>query len=235
MVAYLMLKKSQKIIIIWTLLLIPVSVEANYSNGVISMLYGQYNLAVKEFTTAAKAGHVEATYSLGYMYENSVGIAKDYDKALYWYRKAAALGDVKSQYIIGNMYNRGRGVAIDYVRAVKWYRTAAENGYAWAQYFLGLKLENGEGITRDQIGAAVWYERAANQEHARAQYNLANMYFEGRGVGLDYKKAYHWALMSDAYAHNAGKGLMAKIAEKLSEDEIIILKKAGQLWIKRHR
>ena len=213
----------------------PFPAYANYSNGVIAMMFGQSDYAVSEFKKAAAEGHIEATYSLGYMYENEVGIAKDYNLAMMWYKKAAALGDVKSQYIIGNMYNRGRGVTINYVEAVKWYSIAAKNDYAWAQYFYGQKLELGQGITKNEIEAAIWYERAAEQEHATAQYNLAKIYYEGRGKPKNYLLSYKWALLAEAYANNDAKELISELIQKISPNDAKIVRENVKVWIKTHR
>ena len=79
------MKKFHTLFFILSVFLISaLPARANYSNGVIAMLYGQSEYAVTEFKKAALEGHVEATYSLGYMYENAVGIPKDYDEAMKW-------------------------------------------------------------------------------------------------------------------------------------------------------
>ncbi|MEZ5758354.1 MAG: tetratricopeptide repeat protein [Emcibacteraceae bacterium] len=208
---------------------------ADYSNGVIAMMFGQSDYAISEFKKAAAEGHMEATYSLGYMYENSVGVPKNYPEALKWYKAAAALGDPKSQYILGNMYNRGRGVEINYEQAVNWYRLSAEQGYAWAEYFLGLKLETGQGTSKDLESAAYWYERAADQEHARAQYNLAKIYYQGNGVKQDFLKAYKWAVLADSYGEGDAKSLMLILEKNLSENEILKSKSDAKKWIREHR
>ena len=209
---------------------------ADYSNGVIFMMVGQGKIAVSEFKKAAAEGHIEATYSLGYMYENAVGgIEKDYSEALKWYRRAVDLGDPKSQYMLASMYNRGRGVEIDQEQAVSYYQMSADQGYAWAEYFLGLKLETGQGIKQDVERAAHFYERAADQEHARAQYNLAKMFLEGRGVEKNLHKAYEWASIANAYAHSDASALMTEISQSLSENDIVVIGDSVKRWIRRHR
>ena len=58
-----MFKNIKIISLLFCAYFIPISASANYSNGVIAMLYGEYDLAVKEFTISAQEGDVEATYS----------------------------------------------------------------------------------------------------------------------------------------------------------------------------
>ena len=60
------------------------------------------------------------------MYEEGLGVAKDYGEAMKWYKKAAEKQPL-AQYNLGRMYEEGLGVAKDYAEAVKWYDKAAEN------------------------------------------------------------------------------------------------------------
>ena len=52
--------------------------------------------AFELYQKAAEQGHVEAQYSLGYMYAYGECVEKDELKALFWYRKAAAQGHEKA-------------------------------------------------------------------------------------------------------------------------------------------
>ena len=46
-----------------------------------------YPKAEKWFTKAAEQGHVYAQYTLGYMYQDGVGVPRDHAKAKEWYTK----------------------------------------------------------------------------------------------------------------------------------------------------
>ena len=48
-----------------------------------------------------------AQNNLGLMYENGLGVPKDYDEAVKWYRLAAAQGDALAQNNLGWMYDNG--------------------------------------------------------------------------------------------------------------------------------
>jgi len=55
---------------------------------------GKRRQAFRLFSQAAAQGHASAQNSLGYFYDHGIAVAKDSDKAMFWYRKAARRGDV---------------------------------------------------------------------------------------------------------------------------------------------
>ena len=162
--------------------------------------------AFEFYQRAAKKGEAEAAYSLGRMFKDGEGVAKNNEKALFWYRRAAVLGceravrcvkvceeewikdlkakalqgDVDAQYALGQKFHDGDDVEKNYEEALKWYRMAAEDGYADAQYSLGVMYELAEGVDKDYEEALTWYLKAAvlGQEDARdaLQQLLSEMY-----------------------------------------------------------
>jgi len=148
--------------------------------------------ALTNYRIAADRGYVLAQGSLGWMYQNGVGVTKNDAQAALWYRKAADQGDMVSQDNLGGMYENGQGVAKDGVQAALWYRKAADQGYARAQSDLGWMYQNGQGVAKDDVQAVLWYRKAADQGYAPAQTNLGWMYQEGRGVVRDDAQAAAW-------------------------------------------
>jgi len=47
------------------------------------------------------------------MYENGLGIKRDYDEAVKWYRLAAEQGLAEAQYNLRLMYKSGHGAPLD--------------------------------------------------------------------------------------------------------------------------
>ncbi|WP_275672461.1 tetratricopeptide repeat protein [Thermomonas alba] len=164
---------------------------------------GDYAKAYRELRPRAEQGDAAAQKSLGWMYENGLGVAGDDAEAAKWHRKAAEQGDAAAQNNLGWMYANGWGVARDDAEAVQWYRKAAEQGYAAAQNNLGWMYANGRGVPRDDAEAVRWYRKAAEQGDAMAQYNLGRMYESGQGVDEDKMLAY--ALYNLAVANNPFK------------------------------
>lgn len=155
---------------------------------------------------AAEQGNAAAQNTLGDMYVDGIGVAKDNEKAVHWYRMAAAQADAFGQNNLGLMYQNGLGVAKDDEKAVHWYRLAAEQGNASGQCNLGFMYENGLGVANDNEKAVHWYRLAAAQGNANGQNSLGHMYLTGMGVAVDNEKAVHWyrlaAEQGDAFGQN---------------------------------
>ena len=146
--------------------------------------YRKYAEVVTWYRRAAKQGHVEAQFNLGFMYATGRGVTQDETVAVRvavrWYRLAADQGYAGAQSNLGVMYEKGRGVPQDETEAVRWYRLAADQGLAEAQHNLGRMYEKGRGVPQDDTEAVRWYRFAADQGVADALSNLRVMYEKGR-------------------------------------------------------
>jgi TPR repeat protein/serine/threonine protein kinase len=141
------------------------------------------------FGTAAAAGDPEAQIHLGRMYENGLGVPRDYRKAMKWYRKAAEQGNADGEVDLGHMYETSEGVAQDYTEAFKWYRKAAEQGSPWGENNLGWSYEEGHAVAQDHAEALRWFQKAADQGNARGEASVGYMYETGHAVPQDYNQA----------------------------------------------
>jgi len=81
---------------------------------------------------AAERGDADAQFSLGFRYDNGLGVPQDAAQAVVWYRKAAEQGHAMAQYCLGVVYTKGEGVVQDYKLAYVWNSVAAANGIAVA-------------------------------------------------------------------------------------------------------
>lgn len=124
---------------------------------------------------AANDGDTNAQSSLGYIYANGVGVARDYYQAAFWYYKAADKGDASAQCGLGYLYANGLGVAQDYSQAAFWYCKAAEKGSEFSQLYLGYQCQYGQGVPQDNSQAIFWFRKAADQGNAQARENLKKM------------------------------------------------------------
>src|SRR5216683_113731 len=61
------------------------------------LLWKNYGSAVEELRPLAKSGDNEATYLLGSLYEEGLGVARDYEQAVTLYREAAEKGLAEAQ------------------------------------------------------------------------------------------------------------------------------------------
>ncbi len=110
-----------------------VSPNPDYKTGMKAYKAKDYKAALKEWMPLAEQDDPKAQNSLGFMYLNGRGIAKDKAKAVFWFRKAADHGNARAQGNLGIMYENGWGVAKNDTKAVYWYRKAAKQGYAKAE------------------------------------------------------------------------------------------------------
>ena len=85
-----------------------------------------YDTALQHWRPLAEAGHAEAQYGLGFMYETGWGVQRAASEALEWYRKSAEQGYAKAQYNLGMMYLVGNGVDADESMGLFWIQSAAD-------------------------------------------------------------------------------------------------------------
>lgn len=92
--------------------------------GIIYFGGEDYTNAMEWFQKAADLGSADASFLIGYMYVEGLGIEQDYTKAMEWYLKAADLGSVDAMNDIGYLYEEGLGVEQDSAKADEWYAKA---------------------------------------------------------------------------------------------------------------
>jgi TPR repeat protein len=86
--------------------------------------------ALALYRLAAAQNFDDAQFSLGCMYDEGTGIAKDRAEALRLYQLAAAQGHPTALYSVGSCHKRGRGgVHQDEAEAIRWYRRAQAAGH----------------------------------------------------------------------------------------------------------
>ena len=64
----------------------------NYLKGYYAVQKGDYPTALREFRALAMQGNALGQYSLGVMYQKSMGVPKDYSEAVKWFQKSAEQG-----------------------------------------------------------------------------------------------------------------------------------------------
>jgi len=145
-----------------------------------------YESAFALYSDLAQKGNADAQTSLGFMYQNGQGTAKDLESALLWYEKAT---QQKQPYALFNLalHQMNNG---DQFKAHALFLEAAILEVPPAQYEVALMLERGLGCLQNYSEAAFWYEEAAKRGHGEAFNNLGVLYKEGHGVEQDFARAY---------------------------------------------
>jgi TPR repeat protein len=111
-------------------LLIAAPARADFNDGVVAYLMGDYQTAYNTMRSLAEtADHGYAQYYLGMMYLNGQGVEQSYEDAGTWFRKAAEHSIPQAQYRLGTLYFNGQGLPRDYEYAYAWFSTGAVHGH----------------------------------------------------------------------------------------------------------
>ena len=219
----------------------PPAARAEFQAGVAAYARGDYPQVLADFRRSAAQGNALAETGLGAMYNDGLGMPKNYAEALKWYRLAAAQGYAPAETSLGVMYANGYGVAQRYAVALKWYRLAAAQGDGGAEYSVGLMFDNGQGVPQNYAEALKWYRLAAAQGFAIADNNLGWMHQEGHGVPRDYIVAYKWYLIAKAtmratnhYYHLASRNVSG-LAAMMTPAQIAQAQREASAWCAAHR
>lgn len=73
----------------------------------------------------AEGGYALAECQVGYFYFEGLGVAKDFEKALYWTERGAEHGDRDAQFNLAWFYEEGEVVPKNIEMVKKWYKRAA--------------------------------------------------------------------------------------------------------------
>jgi uncharacterized protein len=164
--------RSLLTLLVWIVLALPVSAQADFSAGLRAYKDGAYTSAFQSWKSLAENGNAKAQNNLGILYRKGLGVEKDSAEAFKWYKKAANQNFAKAQFNLGLMYKQGNGIDQDVKKALKWYRKSAINGYARAQYALGLRYEKGNGVRRNLVNSLKWLNLALNRASGKFRKNV---------------------------------------------------------------
>jgi TPR repeat protein len=181
--------------------------EAQNEMGLAQNDAHHYSEAFKWFHLAAKQGLAKAQLSVGYAYDEGLGVKKDQVEAVHWYVLAAAQGNDQAEFNLGMCYHHGEGVESTDAKknrssAIKWFSLALRHGNKGAANGLGLVYEQTE--QPDYKEAFQWYRKGAELGDAEAAFNACRFMAQGLGgVPSDYSEALH--LCSEAAEGGSAK------------------------------
>ncbi len=120
------MKKSIAVFFLCFIASLPV--RADFNDGVVAYLMGQYDKAYSTMRSLAESSnHAYAQYYVGMMHLNGQGVEQDYKEAGRWFRKAAEQRIPQAQYKLGMLYMKGQGLPQDYEYAYSWFRVGASH------------------------------------------------------------------------------------------------------------
>ncbi|MGA2890113.1 MAG: protein kinase [Terracidiphilus sp.] len=114
------------------------------------------------FDRNCSKGVPEACATLGLMYANGNGVAKDDSRAATLYDKACNAGDAVGCNNLGNIYWNGRGVQQDDIHAASLYLKACQAGNAVGCSSLGTCFLLGRGVEKNPMRARRLFTRGCD-------------------------------------------------------------------------
>jgi TPR repeat protein len=92
-----------------------------------------FEAAANFLQRAARAGHLDASFVLGALFQKGKDVRQDVEKAMDCCRLAAERGHIAAQFNLGYCYETGDGVDSDLDEAATWHKLAADQGDADAK------------------------------------------------------------------------------------------------------
>ncbi|HEX8533744.1 MAG TPA: tetratricopeptide repeat protein [Allosphingosinicella sp.] len=182
---------------------------------------------------AAQSGDPEASYHLGMIYNNGIGVTQDAKRAFAHFSRAAEAGDPLGAYKVGCYYaGQFEGVVkADEEQALRHKLKAAEAGYKLAQVDVAIIYARRE----DNRSALKWFEAAAKQGDAQSLYNLSVFYRDGLGTAPSRPKTHAFFRLAHIAARgNVGEGAqkqLDEIAAAMSAEERAEAERIAATWI----
>jgi len=125
------------------LLLAAMTARADFNDGVVAYLMGDYETAFNTMISLAKTSEEDALpqYYLGVMYLQGQGVEQNFEEAGKWLRKAAENRLPQAQYKLANLYTEGKGVPKDYEFAYVWYSVGSAHDHKLSKEAVGKAKE----------------------------------------------------------------------------------------------
>ncbi|MEW5298686.1 MAG: hypothetical protein WDW36_001778 [Sanguina aurantia] len=154
----------------------------------------QYAAAAKMLAAPAEEGYAAASYLLGDMYMDGLGLERDVCKAFTLYRSAADQDHEDGLLMASYCYIQGLGTNRSWEMGLTLAaRAASLHGNPSAQMVLGRSYEHGNGVGVDLMRALYYYCEAAEQGESEAMFCLAKFYERGKGNSTpDLSLALEW-------------------------------------------
>jgi TPR repeat protein len=216
---------------------------ANYK-GYAEFKMAHYDNARKIWQALAQRGNAEASFNLGILYEDGLGVNQNLAQALRHYETAAIGGSFKAQYRLGLLYFTGKKVPLDKVKAKHWLTKAAAEGDSDSIEMLAilsgvnnderdkqfLRAETAHASGDYSQSAQIW-QQLADKDDVISRTRLAWLYEKGLGVERNLK---HAAVLCRQSAENGDADAQYALAVMLrtGKGQVKNLKES-QLWLQK--
>lgn len=151
-----------------------------------------YQTAYPELLALSEEGNPIATYYMGRMYKDGLGVTADPVKAIRYFEGADKALNLDAAVELGKMIIAGEGMEKNVDLGLQYLKKAAYAGSWDALYELAQMYEQGQGVEMNLNYAFGFYYMGALKGDKRAQLKTAKYYLSGRGIVQDFVKAKTW-------------------------------------------
>jgi len=169
---------------------LPARPRYQYLYGRVLDAAKRYDEAVQQYAAADQAGNPWGSVSLGSLYANGDGVAKDPAKAATFLRRAGDGGLPDAYADLGLLYAAANPP--NYTQAFSEFDRASRAGSTLALAYLGEFYFNGLGVVKNQTRALALFQQAANRGDPEGMLDLGLSYYSGTGVRRDPATALRW-------------------------------------------
>ncbi len=197
--------------------------KSDYTEGLRLFYLKKYDEALPLLLRAAEAGDVKSQHFVAMLYENGNGVARDYEKAAYWYRRTAESGDREAMLTYAMIRALGKGTDADAADACHWATLSLHSGNEKARQTLSILRAQAQDAVRAATEAFTAAHKAGDAEEAMRQLNIAaecgsgnaqfalfQLLYDGQGdVPADKVSALLWLRDAAEQGHAEAKALLA--------------------------
>ena len=143
-----------------------------YLRGFQALEQRDYKTALYYLSLFAANGDAKASYNLGIMYREGLGVEKDDVQSLTHFIEAAENGHMLGNYAVGLAFLTGKGSDIDAEAAMNYLVEAALLGHAISPVEIGGLYFRGRLVEKNFVYAHFWWSLAQDRNAPNASKNL---------------------------------------------------------------
>ena len=144
-----------------------------YTKGYKLACQNKHYLSLPFMEKVSRLGNIEASYYLGQLYENGVGVPQDIDRAIEYYKLCEKENHIEAIFNLAAIYDFGKGGHQDYSIAYSYYKRAGVKG----TYMLGIWYRDGIYVKQNLDTAMSLIQSCYNQGLKIAANNLGHLYY----------------------------------------------------------
>ena len=197
--------------------------KTDYTEGLRLFYLKKYGEALPLLLRAAEAGDVKSRHFVAMLYENGNGVARDFEKAAYWYRRTAESGDREAMLTYAMIRALGKGTDADVADACHWATRSLHGGNEKARQTLAILRAQAQDAVAAATEAFTAAHKAGDAKEALRQLNIAaecgsanaqfalfQLLYDGQGdVPADRVAALLWLREAAEQGHAEAKSLLS--------------------------